>query len=87
MEASSIAKEIQNLITQSVSHTEIAVLYRINALSRALEEGFSKAKLPFKLIGGMKFYEREEIKDIISYLRVIANSDDDFSFIRIINKP
>jgi len=87
MEASSIAKEIQNLINQGVSPTEIAVLYRINALSRALEEGFSKAKLPFKLIGGMKFYERAEIKDIISYLRVIANSDDDFSFIRIINKP
>ena len=87
MEASSIAKEIQNLITQGVSPTEIAVLYRINALSRALEEGFSKAKLPFKLIGGMKFYERAEIKDIISYLRVIVNSDDDFSFIRIINKP
>jgi len=70
MEASSIAKEIQKLITQGVNPTEIAVLYRINALSRALEEGFSRAGLPFKLIGGMKFYERAEIKDIISYLRV-----------------
>jgi DNA helicase-2/ATP-dependent DNA helicase PcrA len=87
MEANAIAKEIQQLISNGVNPTEIAVLYRINALSRALEEGFSKAKLPFKLIGGMKFYERAEIKDIISYLRVIANSDDDFSFTRIINKP
>jgi len=87
MEASLIADKIQKLINQGVNPNDIAVLYRINALSRALEEGFGRARLPFKLIGGMRFYERAEIKDVISYLRLIANSDDDFSFVRIINKP
>ncbi len=86
-EANTIASEIQELIAKGVNPSEIAVLYRINALSRSLEEGFSKAGLAFKLIGGIRFYERAEIKDIISYLRVISNSDDDFSLLRIINKP
>ena len=74
-------------IDSGVDPDEIAVLYRINALSRSLEEGFSKEGLNFKLIGGMRFYERAEIKDIISYFRVLANPHDDFSLIRIINKP
>ena len=87
MESRAIAHQIQALLTQGVHPDEIAVLYRINALSRSLEEGFTKAGLPFKLIGGMRFYERAEIKDIISYFRVIANPHDDFSLIRIINKP
>ncbi len=86
-EASTLAKEIKDLIKRGVNPNEIAVLYRINALSRSLEEGFSKAKLNFKLIGGMRFYERAEIKDIVSYLRVISNPQDDFSLLRIINKP
>ena len=86
-EANAIASEIKELIAKGVNPSEIAVLYRINALSRSLEEGFSKAGLAFKLIGGIRFYERAEIKDIISYLRVISNSDDDFSLLRIINKP
>ena len=86
-EANTIAKEILNLISSGVEPNKIAVLYRINALSRSLEEGFSKAGLNFKLIGGIRFYERAEIKDIISYLRVISNSDDDFSFLRVINRP
>ncbi len=86
-EANAIASEIKELIAKGVNPSEIAVLYRINALSRSLEEGFTKAGLAFKLIGGIRFYERAEIKDIISYLRVISNSDDDFSLLRIINKP
>jgi DNA helicase-2/ATP-dependent DNA helicase PcrA len=86
-EANAIAREIKELIAKGVDPSEIAVLYRINALSRSLEEGFTKAGLAFKLIGGIRFYERAEIKDIISYLRVISNSDDDFSLLRIINKP
>ncbi len=86
-EASTLAKEIQSLLAKGVNANEIAVLYRINALSRSLEEGFSKAKLNFKLIGGIRFYERAEIKDIVSYLRVISNPNDDFSLLRIINKP
>jgi DNA helicase-2/ATP-dependent DNA helicase PcrA len=87
MEAKAIAHQIHDLIDSGVDPDEIAVLYRINALSRSLEEGFSKEGLAFKLIGGMRFYERAEIKDIISYFRVLANPHDDFSLIRIINKP
>ncbi len=87
MEAKSIADSIQKLLDTGTDPDEIAVLYRINALSRSLEEGFTKAGLGFKLIGGMRFYERAEIKDLISYLRVLSNPHDDFSLIRIINKP
>ncbi|KYJ86652.1 ATP-dependent helicase [Sulfurovum riftiae] len=87
MEAKAIAHEIHDLIDSGVDPDEIAVLYRINALSRSLEEGFTKEGLAFKLIGGMRFYERAEIKDIISYFRVLANPHDDFSLVRIINKP
>jgi len=86
-EARAIAREILSLLESGVAQDEIAVLYRINALSRSLEEGFTKEGLGFKLIGGMRFYERVEIKDIISYFRVISNPNDDFSFTRIVNKP
>ncbi|MBT8348533.1 MAG: UvrD-helicase domain-containing protein, partial [Sulfurovum sp.] len=87
MEAKAIAHEVEKLLDEGVDPDEIAVLYRINALSRSLEEGFTKAGVGFKLIGGMRFYERAEIKDLISYLRVLSNPHDDFSLIRIINKP
>jgi len=87
MEAKAIAHAIHKLIDTGANPDEIAVLYRINALSRSLEEGFTKEGLGFKLIGGMRFYERAEIKDVISYFRVLANPHDDFSLIRIINKP
>lgn len=87
LESRSIAKEIKTLLNKGVSSDEIAVLYRINALSRSLEEGFTKEGLNFKLLGGMRFYDRAEIKDIISYFRVLSNSNDDFSLERIINKP
>ena len=86
-EAKTIAQEIKSLLAQGVHPDEIAVLYRINALSRSLEEGFSREGLGYKLIGGIRFYERAEIKDIISYFRVLSNPHDDFSFVRIINKP
>ncbi len=87
MEAKAIAHQIHTLIDNGANPDEIAVLYRINALSRSLEEGFTKEGLAFKLIGGMRFYERAEIKDIISYFRVLSNPHDDFSLLRIINKP
>ncbi len=86
-EANTIAHKIKELLNRGVAPNEIAVLYRINALSRSLEEGFNKANLNYKLVGGIRFYERAEIKDIISYLRVISNPNDDFSLLRIINKP
>lgn len=87
LEARSIAREIKQLLAQGVPSNEIAVLYRINALSRSLEEGFTKEGLGFKLLGGMRFYDRAEIKDIISYFRIFANPHDDFSLERVVNKP
>ncbi len=86
-EAKTIASEIKDLITKGTDPNEIAVLYRINALSRSLEEGFIKSGINFKIVGGIRFFERAEIKDIVSYLRLISNLDDDFSLIRVINKP
>ncbi len=86
-EAYIISTRIKKLLDSGVSAREIAILYRINALSRSLEEGLNKARISYKMVGGLKFYERAEIKDIISYLRIIANPHDDFSIKRIINKP
>jgi len=86
-EASKIAQQIKKLISEGVRPNEIAVLYRINALSRSLEEGLNRAGVPYKLVGGLRFYERAEIKDVISYLRVITNHHDTFSMKRIVNKP
>jgi len=86
-EASVIAKRIKKLISSGVSPCDIAVLYRINALSRSLEEGLNKEGIAYNMVGGVKFYERAEVKDVISYLRVIANPHDDFSIKRIINRP
>ena len=86
-EAEAIAKRIKNLINSGVNPKEIAVLYRINALSRSIEDGLRSYGITYKLVGGMRFYEREEIKDLISYLRILVNPNDDYSFKRIINKP
>ncbi|WP_200763434.1 ATP-dependent helicase [Nitrosophilus alvini] len=86
-ESYKIAKKIRELLDQGADPNEIAVLFRINALSRSLEEGLNKAGVPYKLVGAIRFYERAEIKDLISYLRIIANPHDDFSLKRIINKP
>ncbi len=86
-EAKEIANRIKKLIDSGVDPKEIAVLYRINALSRSIEEGLNRAGVPYKMVGGLKFYERAEVKDIIAYLRIITNPHDDFSLKRIINKP
>ena len=86
-EAYTIASAISKLINEGENAKNIAILYRINALSRSIEEGLNKAGISYKMVGGLKFYERAEIKDIISYLRLIANPYDDFSIKRIINKP
>lgn len=87
IESNIIARRIKKLINSGVKPQNIAVLYRINALSRSLEEGLNKENITYKMVGGVKFYERAEIKDVISYLRVIANPNDDFSFKRILNRP
>ncbi len=86
-ETRKLISDIKSLISQGVSPKDIAILFRVNALSRSLEEGFNKAGLGYNLVGGIKFYERSEIKDLIAYFRVITNANDNFSFKRIINKP
>ena len=68
-------------------YKDFAILYRTNAQSRALEDGFRLLKIPYKIVGGVRFYDRAEIKDIICYLRLSLNANDDISFLRIINSP
>jgi len=68
-------------------YADFAVLYRTNAQSRMIEEMLLKANIPYKIVGGLKFYDRKEIKDLLAYLRLIANPNDDISFTRIINVP
>ena len=82
-----IAERIKKLIASGVSPKEIAILFRINALSRSVEEGLARAQVPFRLIDSVGFYERLEIKDAIAYLRLAVNPHDDFSLRRVINKP
>ena len=86
-ETRKIIEDIKQLIDNGTSPKNIAILFRVNALSRSLEEGFNKAGLNYKLVGGMKFYERSEIKDLIAYFRILTNANDNFSIKRIINKP
>jgi len=86
-EARKIALKIQKLLDSGVNANEIAILYRVNVLSRSIEDGLNRAGIGYKLVGGLRFYDRAEIKDLISYIRVIANNHDDFSFKRIVNKP
>ncbi|RXK04655.1 ATP-dependent helicase [Halarcobacter bivalviorum] len=86
-ETRKITDDIKKLIASGESAKDIAILFRVNALSRSLEEGFNKAGLNYKLIGGMKFYERAEIKDLIAYFRILTNTTDNFSLKRVINKP
>ncbi|MEJ2414715.1 MAG: 3'-5' exonuclease [Sulfurimonas sp.] len=86
-EARKIAVQIQKLLDNGVKASEIAILYRVNVLSRSIEDGLNRAHIAYKVVGGVRFYDRAEIKDLISYIRVITNHHDDFSFKRIVNKP
>jgi DNA helicase-2/ATP-dependent DNA helicase PcrA len=87
-EAQSVANEIEKLVSQEqIPLKDCAVMYRVNAQSRALEETFLRYGVPYKLVGGTRFYQRQEVKDIIAYLRVIHNPQDNVSLTRIINVP
>lgn len=86
-ESEVIAEKIKTLLQSGTKASEIAILYRINAFGLALEKKFNKEKIPYKIVSGVRFYERAEIKDAIAYLRFLNNLDDDFSFKRIINRP
>ena len=82
-----IISQIRTLLDNGVKHNDIAILYRSTYLSRALEQALLNAKIDYTIWGGTRFFERKEIKDALSYLRLINNQDDDISFRRIINVP
>ena len=87
-EAQSVVNEIEKLTVQEqLPLKDYAVMYRVNAQSRALEETFLRYGVPYKLIGGTRFYQRREVKDIIAYLKLIHNPQDNVSLTRIINVP
>lgn len=87
-EAAWIATEIARLRSEEgIPYSDIAIMYRANAQSRALEEGLINAGLPYQLVGGTRFYERKEIKDALAYLHAIANPQDDVNMRRILNVP
>ncbi len=86
-EGNYVCKNIKELLEKGYQYKDMAILYRTNAQSRSLEDSLVKYAIPYQIIGGVRFYDRMEIKDIISYLRVIYNPDDDISLLRVINKP
>ena len=86
-EASFVTKEVKNLRSEGVSLDDIAVLYRTNAQSRTIEEGFLNSNIPYKIVGAYAFYSRKEIKDLLAYLKLIYNPKDDVSLTRVINYP
>lgn len=87
-ESNYVISKIKTAINnQSLSYGDFAILYRTNAQSRVMEENLVKANMPYRIVGGLKFYDRKEIKDILAYLRLLANPSDNLSFARIINVP
>ena len=86
-EADFIIGRLRDWIAQGNLRADSAVLYRSNAQSRVLEEGLINANIPYRVYGGLRFFERAEIKDALAYLRLISNRDDDSSFERVVNKP
>ncbi len=86
-EARYVIEEIETLRRKKMTYNQIAIMYRTNAQSRALEDALVRANIPYTLVGGVGFYKRREIKDLLAYLRVINNPDDRISFDRIINTP
>ena len=82
-----VSDKIENLLKNKKKLSEISILFRIAAHTRSFEERLINLGLPYKIIGGLRFYERREIKDIIAYLRLVNNITDDLAFERIINVP
>ena len=86
-EAEYIASRIEEGIKEGMTPNQFAILYRSSFLSRQVEQSLLKRKIPYTVWGGVRFFERKEIKDVLSYLRLVANDDDDMAFRRIINLP
>jgi DNA helicase-2/ATP-dependent DNA helicase PcrA len=86
-EARYIAQEVDRLHNKDLPYKDFAVLYRTNAQSRNFEEAFSSREIPYRVLGGLRYYDRKEIKDIMSYMRLVQNPADDVALVRIINEP
>lgn len=88
-EAEVVVKEMRNLIQENPEYalSDFAIIYRTHAQSRLFEEFLRQAKLPYKVVGGLRFFDRKEIKDVMAYLRLVYNTSDSISFKRIINVP
>lgn len=82
-----VTSEISKNVNKGKSYQDHAILYRTNAQSRVIEEILIKSDIPYQIVGGIKFYDRKEIKDVLAYLRLLSNPDDDISLTRIINVP
>lgn len=86
-EALFVSSQVQSWLDNGGKFDDCAVLYRSNSQSRVIEEAFLRAKIPYRIYGGMRFFERQEIKDALAYLRLIANRQDDAAFERVVNTP
>ena len=86
-EAAYLVQEVRNWMNQGGQRSDVAVLYRSNAQSRVIEEALMQSAVPYRVYGGLRFFERAEIKDVLSYLRLISNRRDDAAFERIVNTP
>ena len=86
-ESEFVVEKIEEIIRSGVAAGDIVILYRINALSRVFEQKLREHNIPYVVVGGVGFYERAEIKDILAYLRLLVNPADDLSFRRIVNRP
>jgi len=86
-EARYIAQEIDRLHSRELPYSSFAVLYRTNVQSRTFEEAFLARQIPYRVLGGTRYYDRKEIKDIMAYMRLVQNTADDLSLARIINEP
>jgi DNA helicase-2/ATP-dependent DNA helicase PcrA len=86
-EAQGIVRQVKELIDEGASLRDIAVFYRVNAMSRVLEEAFIRNKIPYQIVRGVEFYSRKEIRDLLAYLKILVNPDDEIALLRIINTP
>ena len=86
-EAQYVIRKIKEMVNRGIEYKDMAILYRTNAQSRVLEEEMLKENFPYKVIGSINFYNRKEIKDLLAYLRLIHNSKDNISLLRVINTP
>src|SRR5690606_17407030 len=87
LEAQWVLDEIRALVNEGRSRSEIAILYRSNAQSRVIEHALFSARIPYRVYGGLRFFERQEIKHALAYLRLLDNPHDDTSWLRVINFP